>query len=135
MNIKVGEKTKTDIINELVKLDYRYKPILGKLYAKPRDELLKILNAIKKKKRVLRRTKMEDKNLITCYFTNDDDRMRDVENYADDYEFEASLINSYYDEDCGKVDVWKLTGPEENIDAFIEDYCLELVVEKISKEC
>ena len=73
---------------------------------------------------------MKNKNLITCCFTNDDERMEDVKSYGEDYGFEAKLIDSYYDEDRGEVNVWILTGPEENIDNFIEDYGLELVVEK-----
>ena len=67
---------------------------------------------------------------VTYYFYNDNDGMREVNDYAEAYGFEATLIHSYYDEGSGNVDKWKLVGEEENIEAFIEDYGLDEVIER-----
>lgn len=68
--------------------------------------------------------------MIKVRLFNDDDRMRDIDSYGEDYGFKATFITSRYNEDSESMeDEWILEGEEEAIEAFIEDYCLEEVVE------
>lgn len=68
--------------------------------------------------------------MIKVRLFNDDDRMRDIDSYGKDYGFNATFITSRYNEDSESMeDEWILEGEEEGIEAFIEDYCLEEVVE------
>lgn len=68
---------------------------------------------------------------VRVIYRNGDERMEDIDSYAEDYGFKATKIDSYknpyyleWDEASPMMDEWLLEGNKENIMAFMEDYDL-----------
>lgn len=74
-----------------------------------------------------------EENYVRVLFRNGDNRMEDIDWYAEDYGFKATKIDSYknpYYLEWGEyaspiMDEWLLEGDKESILGFMDDYCLD----------